>query len=544
MSTQIQIRRDTTANWESANPVLAEGELGYDLTAGQFKVGDGTSAWMALEYSGGGDDLWIAEVDGDKTNVSLKDIPELARTAFRFSYGSNGDVFQYVNNLWAQKTLQADKIYCAGDNGELTATSIESKTSATGVTVALEQTVLGGIVIGKTDLDAPFTEQEEADAMALQTAIQIIKPDPIFNKPKISLDIDKDGNITAKGVVQAADFLDSDGNSIIGAGGDLPDNLVTYNAVLENPETGWYIHSTDLGASSDQAQGFTEITVGTTPQKSAVSLTSGDGPRGEFAALTLSNNESESWPFELKVFGGFSSGEANIWGSAGEWIIDAAKISLGDPNSSIWREVKVNGAIQANDFLDADGNSIVGGGGEVDGLINDKASESIFVGALHPDSPNRGNYLVSLGHKNKVDRTGSIAVGWGAEAKGDNGCMAVGIESKANHLGATAVGPYATVTNYSGIALGIEAATTQDFEFVISPHIQTVNFSGATVQAKDYLDANGNPATVSPSTMVDAFTTLQTAIADETTIEGIKTALTNSLGGLIEKFEGMKNDNL
>lgn len=64
------------------------------------------------------------------------------------------------------------------------------------------------------------------------------------------------------------------------------------------------------------------------------------------------------------------------------------------------------------------------------------------------------------------------------------------------------------------------------------------------VQAADFLDANGNPATVSPSTMVDAFTTLQTAIADETTIEGIKTALTNSLGGLIEKFEGLKNDNL
>ena len=52
MSTQIQIRRDTTANWESVNPVLADGEIGYDTTANKFKVGNGTDAWQDIEYSG------------------------------------------------------------------------------------------------------------------------------------------------------------------------------------------------------------------------------------------------------------------------------------------------------------------------------------------------------------------------------------------------------------------------------------------------------------------------------------------------------------
>ena len=42
--------------------------------------------------------------------------------------------------------------------------------------------------------------------------------------------------------------------------------------------------------------------------------------------------------------------------------------------------------------------------------------------------------------------------------------------------------------------------------------------------------------------MVDAFTTLQKAIADEDTLAGVKSALTNSLGGLIEKFEAMNNE--
>ena len=57
MTTQIQLRRDTTANWAAANPVLAEGEIGMDMTANAFKVGDGSSSWADIEYAGGGTDL-------------------------------------------------------------------------------------------------------------------------------------------------------------------------------------------------------------------------------------------------------------------------------------------------------------------------------------------------------------------------------------------------------------------------------------------------------------------------------------------------------
>ena len=47
---QIQLRRDTAANWTVANPVLAEGELGVELVSAQVKLGDGTSTWNELEY--------------------------------------------------------------------------------------------------------------------------------------------------------------------------------------------------------------------------------------------------------------------------------------------------------------------------------------------------------------------------------------------------------------------------------------------------------------------------------------------------------------
>jgi hypothetical protein len=56
MAIKIQIRRDTTANWTLKNPVLAQGELGLDLTTKQFKIGDGVTNWATLTFfsSGGG----------------------------------------------------------------------------------------------------------------------------------------------------------------------------------------------------------------------------------------------------------------------------------------------------------------------------------------------------------------------------------------------------------------------------------------------------------------------------------------------------------
>ena len=50
MASIIQIRRDTAANWTSANPVLAQGELGVETNTLKFKVGDGTTTWSSLNY--------------------------------------------------------------------------------------------------------------------------------------------------------------------------------------------------------------------------------------------------------------------------------------------------------------------------------------------------------------------------------------------------------------------------------------------------------------------------------------------------------------
>lgn len=50
MADRVLQRRDTSANWSSANPILAEGEMGIVTDTKGYKIGDGSTAWNDLEY--------------------------------------------------------------------------------------------------------------------------------------------------------------------------------------------------------------------------------------------------------------------------------------------------------------------------------------------------------------------------------------------------------------------------------------------------------------------------------------------------------------
>lgn len=83
MATRIQIRRDTSLNWEQVNPVLSPGELALELDTNSIKCGDGTTAWTELGYitdikSGndlGFDDNSILEIGTDNDLLIYHDDP-------------------------------------------------------------------------------------------------------------------------------------------------------------------------------------------------------------------------------------------------------------------------------------------------------------------------------------------------------------------------------------------------------------------------------------------------------------------------------------
>ena len=52
VNTLIQIRRGTASLWETNNPVLSNGEWGYETDTGRIKIGDSLStAWNSLPYA-------------------------------------------------------------------------------------------------------------------------------------------------------------------------------------------------------------------------------------------------------------------------------------------------------------------------------------------------------------------------------------------------------------------------------------------------------------------------------------------------------------
>ena len=71
--TLIQNRRDTAANWTLVNPVLASGEIGVETDTNKFKIGNGTTAWTALDYQGGTTTL-DGLTDVTITSVSNNDV--------------------------------------------------------------------------------------------------------------------------------------------------------------------------------------------------------------------------------------------------------------------------------------------------------------------------------------------------------------------------------------------------------------------------------------------------------------------------------------
>ena len=54
MTAKIQVRRDTTTNWNAGTPpTLDVGEIGLDTDLKQIKIGDNTNNWTALPWLGG-----------------------------------------------------------------------------------------------------------------------------------------------------------------------------------------------------------------------------------------------------------------------------------------------------------------------------------------------------------------------------------------------------------------------------------------------------------------------------------------------------------
>lgn len=70
MSTQIQFRRDTAANWNTNNPTLAQGEVGLETDTHSYKIGDGVTAWTGLNYNQLAPEITSLLLDGQSSDAT------------------------------------------------------------------------------------------------------------------------------------------------------------------------------------------------------------------------------------------------------------------------------------------------------------------------------------------------------------------------------------------------------------------------------------------------------------------------------------------
>ena len=104
LNVRIKLRSDTSTNWTSANPVLYQGEFGYEIDTGKGKFGDGTTAWNDLGYFGGDVEIPQCKTYTVNATAGQNDLDAIATVA---TSPKSGDVAVVIRNIDEEATKQS-----------------------------------------------------------------------------------------------------------------------------------------------------------------------------------------------------------------------------------------------------------------------------------------------------------------------------------------------------------------------------------------------------------------------------------------------------
>jgi len=118
MSTvRIQVRRGTSTEWTSVNPVLAAGEMGVETNTNLFKFGNGSSTWTALSYANNSD-VAISEISQDAINTALTMGSGLTKT---YNDGANTITINVDTDVVATKSFATSEATTKAETARLAA---------------------------------------------------------------------------------------------------------------------------------------------------------------------------------------------------------------------------------------------------------------------------------------------------------------------------------------------------------------------------------------------------------------------------------------
>ena len=123
ITTKIQLRHDTAANWASVNPVLLEGEVGIETDTKKQKIGDGSTPWNNLAYDLGSTALQsnTTVIDGQWVQSQSIAGTSVAKGTYNISLSSylpnDGYMYEVMVNLraYSSNTSNAGQVSVYSD---------------------------------------------------------------------------------------------------------------------------------------------------------------------------------------------------------------------------------------------------------------------------------------------------------------------------------------------------------------------------------------------------------------------------------------------
>lgn len=243
MATRMQQRRGTAAQWTSANPILAAGEIGFETDTTKFKIGDGVNHWADLVYYASAQDL-SALIDGAPD--LLNTLNELAAAIgddpdFLTAYATNARVdgvvlsggqavtsaFNTANQALLDHASDTTSVHGIDDTSVLV-TQTDLTNAITGAVV--DQSALAGTGINwnavteQFDLDSDIATTMYADSAASTAAAAI-------TKTTLGLGAVDNTDDASKPVstAQALAISNAKSEAIAAAGQDADDKISTHN---------------------------------------------------------------------------------------------------------------------------------------------------------------------------------------------------------------------------------------------------------------------------------------------------------------------------
>jgi len=122
--TQIQVRRDTAANWTSVNPTLSAGEIGFETDTGKFKIGTGSNAWTVLTYVTDGSKLTGTITATNATTATTTTGNAGTATALQTARNINGISFNGTADITVTATPTAGSVVDASISSTLSPSKI------------------------------------------------------------------------------------------------------------------------------------------------------------------------------------------------------------------------------------------------------------------------------------------------------------------------------------------------------------------------------------------------------------------------------------